>query len=82
MELFRSAARVGCLTPQATAGLEEWSPIRSDAEDRTRLTDPLAAGAGMARIAAPGEFQERFSTTQLRLVIRRIGTPQYWHLLV
>ena len=45
---FRPAARVDCLSPHASAGLEEWSPIARTSfrgkgrVDRTRLTGSLA----------------------------------------
>src|SRR5690242_8000813 len=39
---FRPGARVGCSTPDANPGLEEWPPIACQGVDRTRLTDPLA----------------------------------------
>ena len=39
---FQLVTRVGCLSPHASAGLEEWSPISCEGRDRTRLTDPLA----------------------------------------
>src|SRR3954462_9904561 len=42
MGLFRLVARVGCWRGGAIRPLEEWSPIRYRAVDRTRLTDPLA----------------------------------------
>lgn len=42
MGLLRLVARVGCWRGGAIRLLEEWSPIRFRAVDRTRLTDPLA----------------------------------------
>ncbi len=45
---FRPVARVDCLSPHASAGLEEWPPIARTSlrgkgrVDRTRLTGPLA----------------------------------------
>ena len=41
MGLFRLVTRVGRLSGGVIRRLEEWSPIRFRAEDRTRLTGPL-----------------------------------------
>jgi hypothetical protein len=46
MGILHSVARVDCLSAAAMRRLEEWSPIRFWAVDRTRLTDPLALFSG------------------------------------
>ena len=46
MGLFRLVARVGRLSGGAIRRLEEWSPTRRKALDRTRLTGPLTFFAG------------------------------------
>src|SRR3954452_20974915 len=81
MGLFRLVARVGCLRGGATRPLEEWPHIRlrfrALAEDRTRLTGPLAIFVPLRRQGPRILFSSRAGLLPSQEHLEPLSGPQW-----